>query len=78
MRPRNEFPTLKQMCALMRHRDVLVDYQRIKLLWDDAINESFCCDDINLDQPLAGIIADLQKDRERLYAELKALKEVQP
>jgi hypothetical protein len=39
---------------------------------DDARNEANCCDDINLNQPLAGIIADLQKDRERLYEEKRA------
>lgn len=63
-----ELPSLKQMCVLMNLQREAAGYHDLKSKWDAAINEAHCCDDINLDQPLAGIIADLQKDRERLHA----------
>lgn len=54
-------------------REAVAELFRLKMERDEAINEAHCCDDINLDQPLADIISDLQADRERLSAELKAL-----
>lgn len=69
-----ELPSLKQICVLMKLQREASGYHDLKSKWDAAINEAHCCDDINLDQPLAGIIADLQKDRERLWDENKNLK----
>lgn len=46
-------------------KDKTIDYLASEI--DAARREAHCCDDIKLDQPLTGIIADLQTDRERLH-----------
>lgn len=49
--------------------------EALKAERDEARHEASCCDDIGLDQPLSGIISELQSDRERLYAECARLAE---
>lgn len=41
----------------------------------DTKHELSQCDDIALNQPLANAICDMQRDRQRLYAEVEALKQ---